>query len=121
LQTGVSSIYLTIASRMGLVGLACFLWAVGAVLLTAWRAARAHWATAEGELLVTALAGLLAALAAGLLDHYFFNIEFSHMATLFWLLAGAALGVAGSLSPGIERASETAAPQRWPAYHVREA
>lgn len=94
LQTGVSSIYLTIASRMGLLGLAAFGWAVGAVLLATWRAARARWATAEGELLVTLLAALGSALAAGVLDHYFFNIEFSHMVALFWLLAGAALGVA---------------------------
>jgi uncharacterized membrane protein YedE/YeeE len=38
------------------------------------------------------LAGLLAALSAactaGILDHYFFNLVFPHMAALFWLLAG---------------------------------
>jgi hypothetical protein len=94
LQTGVSSIYLLIASRMGLLGLAAFLWAAGAALLAIWRGARARWATAEGELLTALLAALLSALAVGVLDHYFFNIAFSHMATLFWLLAGAALGVA---------------------------
>jgi hypothetical protein len=92
LQTGVSSIYLTIATRMGLVGLAAFLWAVGALLLVVWRGARVRWATAGGELLVALLAALISALAVGALDHYFFNIAFSHMATLFWLLAGAALG-----------------------------
>ena len=29
-------------------------------------------------------AGIVAALAVGLADHYFFNIEFSHMVALFW-------------------------------------
>jgi hypothetical protein len=29
-------------------------------------------------------AGVIAALAVGLADHYFFNIEFSHMVALFW-------------------------------------
>jgi hypothetical protein len=29
--------------------------------------------------------GIVGALAVGVLDHYFFNIEFSHMAALFWL------------------------------------
>jgi undecaprenyl pyrophosphate phosphatase UppP len=32
--------------------------------------------------------GLIAALAVGLLDHYYFNIEFSHMVALFWGLLG---------------------------------
>jgi O-antigen ligase len=94
LQTGVSSIYLAIATRMGIVGLVAFLWTVGALLLAVWRGARARWSTAEGELLVALLAALISGLAVGVLDHYFFNIEFSHMATLFWLLAGAALGCA---------------------------
>jgi O-antigen ligase len=93
LQTGVSSIYLAIASRMGLVGLSVFLWGVGAALLAIWRGARSRWASAEGELLVALLAALVSALAVGVLDHYFFNIEFSHMATVFWLLVGAGLGV----------------------------
>jgi O-antigen ligase len=94
LQTGVSSIYLAVASRMGLVGLSVLLWAVGAVLVTGWRGARRCWATAEGDLLVAMLAALVSALVVGLLDHYFFNIEFSHMAALFWVLAGAIVSVA---------------------------
>lgn len=94
LQTGVSSIYLTIGTRMGLIGLVCFLWAVSAVGVHLWRVAGRHWQSASGELLLTLLAGLVTALTAGLLDHYFWNIEFSHMATLFWLLIGAGLGTA---------------------------
>ena len=33
-------------------------------------------------------AGVVAALAVGLADHYFFNIEFSHMVALFWGVMG---------------------------------
>ncbi|MCC6629929.1 MAG: O-antigen ligase family protein [Chloroflexi bacterium] len=97
LQTGVSSIYLAVASRMGLVGLAALLWAIGAALLVVWRGARRVWATPVGDLLVALLAALVSALVVGVFDHYFFNIEFSHMGTLFWLLIGAAVGVATSL------------------------
>ena len=35
--------------------------------------------------------GVIGALAVGLLDHYFFNGEFSHMATLLWLFMGLAV------------------------------
>jgi hypothetical protein len=83
LVAGVSSIYLTIAERMGLVGLAAFLGIVAAWFIRSWQAApqlddeRASW-------LLGTQAGLVAALSVGLADHYFFNIEFSHMVALFW-------------------------------------
>jgi hypothetical protein len=35
--------------------------------------------------LVSLQAALAAALAVGLLDHYYFNIEFSHMSALLWI------------------------------------
>jgi hypothetical protein len=38
-------------------------------------------------------AAIVAALAVGLLDHYFFNIEFSHMVALFWGSIGLALAI----------------------------
>ena len=34
--------------------------------------------------------GLLGALVGGLADHYFFNLDFHHSVTLFWLVAGLA-------------------------------
>lgn len=87
-QTGVSSIYLTIAERTGLLGLALFTVAVGLVLWRGWRAVRAEAAmkTAAGEAAVALTAALGAAVVAGALDHYFFHIGFAHMVALFWTL-----------------------------------
>ena len=89
LQTGVSSVYLTIAERAGLVGLALFL-ALLAVLLARLLAAarRAAPDDAAGELTLAVAGALAAAAAAAVLDHYFFNLGFPHMAALFWALAG---------------------------------
>jgi O-antigen ligase len=93
LQAGVSSIYLTIAEQAGLVGLGVFLVVVGAVL---WRAARHPFVARRNsyeerevyELTVAFAGALVAALTVGLVDHYFFNIRFAHMAALFWIVAG---------------------------------
>lgn len=96
LQTGVSSVYLTVASRMGLVGFALFALLVGVML---WRllgaavAARRARGERDGrdaasELLLAVAAALVAACLTATLDHYFFNLGFPHMAALFWLLAG---------------------------------
>jgi O-antigen ligase len=93
LVAGVSSIYLAIAQRTGLVGLAAFLGVVAAFFVQGWAALRAA-ATAGDDTraawLVSLQAGVASALAVGVLDHYFFNIEFSHMATLLWGVIGLA-------------------------------
>jgi O-antigen ligase len=87
LTAGVSSIYLAIAQRMGLVGLGAYLGIVAGWFWLTIRALpgldeeRASW-------VLGTQGGLVAALAVGLLDHYFFNIEFSHMVALFWGTAG---------------------------------
>jgi polysaccharide biosynthesis protein PslJ len=97
LGAGVSSIYLALAERIGLVGLFGFLGIVAAFFLRGWRALRAALRPpADLELggwLVGLQAGVAAALAVGLLDHYFFNIEFSHMVALFWGVIGLALAL----------------------------
>jgi polysaccharide biosynthesis protein PslJ len=91
LTAGVSSIYLAIAQRIGLIGLAAFLGIVGAWFVQSIRALprlddeRTSW-------VLGCQAGIVAALAVGLADHYFFNIEFSHMVALFWATLG--LGMA---------------------------
>jgi polysaccharide biosynthesis protein PslJ len=83
LTAGVSSIYLAIAQRMGLVGFVAYLGLIGAWFVVTLRALpnldeeRISW-------LLGCQAGVVAALAVGLADHYFFNIEFSHMVALFW-------------------------------------
>jgi O-antigen ligase len=96
LQAGVSSVYLTLAERVGLLGLALYvllLVIIGLQLRPALFAGYAR-ATAAGEAAVALAGALLAGIVAGTLDHYFFNITFPHMVALFWGLAGLALAAA---------------------------
>lgn len=96
LVAGVSSIYLAIAQRTGLVGLAAFLGIVGWFFVRSWNALRVAVRVGDEERvawLVSLQAALAAALAVGLLDHYFFNIEFSHMSALLWGTIGLAVAV----------------------------
>ncbi len=87
LITGVSSIYLAMGQRIGLVGLATFLAMMGMFFWQSFRAAP-HLDEERQSWLLGIQAALLAALATGLLDHYYFNIEFSHMVALFWGVVG---------------------------------
>ncbi len=94
LTAGVSSIYLAIAQRTGLVGLAAFLGVIGLFFARNFGALRAAVAGGDDERaawLVGLQAAVAAALAVGLLDHYFFNIEFSHMSALLWGSIGLAV------------------------------
>lgn len=103
LQTGVSSVYLTVAEQAGLIGLTLYLIVVGIVL---WRGALKIFRRpddAENDLLLTVLAALISAVTVGLVDHYFINIRFPHMVAVFWLLAGLVVALTG-LRSGAERA-----------------
>jgi O-antigen ligase len=94
LTAGVSSIYLAIGQRMGLIGLAAFLALVGYWFVLTWRGlARRDAETVNW--LFGAQAAIVAALAVGLADHYYFNIEFSHMVALFWGTLGLGMAVVG--------------------------
>lgn len=99
LQAGVSSIYLTIAERMGLVGLAVFLGAVGIIWLAGFRAWSQNADSVSGDLMLGLLAALTAALAVGVLDHYYFNITFPHMAALFWTVCGLIMALRDAKQP----------------------
>ena len=92
LTAGVSNIYLAIAQRMGLFGLAAFL-----ALVAAWFALTLRALPGRDEELASWLlgcqAGVVAALAVGLADHYFFNIEFSHMVALLWGVVGLGMAI----------------------------
>jgi O-antigen ligase len=91
LYLGVSNVYLLIAEEMGLIGLAAFLILVSVLFALAWRARRAALADARLEPLWLGLhAALAGALVGGLFDHYFFNLDFHHAITLFWLVFGLA-------------------------------
>jgi len=88
LVAGVSSVYLAVAQRTGLIGLAAF----GSLItwffarnIAALRRSVASGDDERAAWLVSLQAALAAALAVGLLDHYYFNIEFSHMSALLWI------------------------------------
>jgi len=92
LYRGVSSVYLLIAEEMGLLGLGAYL-AIMAVFF--WQGLRGLGRLGDEGLrsiLVGLLAAVLSALVAGVLDHHFLDINFPHVAALFWLNLG--LGVA---------------------------
>ena len=92
---GVSSAYLLLAEQMGLVGLAVFLGIMLGFLIYTWGGWRRLPRDADLEpLLLGLVAGLVGALAAGVLDHYFFNFDFPHSVSLFWLYIG--LGAAAA-------------------------
>ncbi len=103
LQTGVSSVYLTVAERAGLVGLALFLVVLVSLVTRLIRGAlRANADDPFGELTLAIAAALVAACIAATLDHYFFNLGFPHMAAIFWTVAGlgeVALRLTGLPSP----------------------
>ncbi len=87
---GVANVYLLIAQHMGLIGLTSFLVVMVVILTRFWRT-RPLVAGADLEPLWWGLhAGVIGALAGGVFDHYFFNLDFHHSVTLFWLVAGLA-------------------------------
>jgi polysaccharide biosynthesis protein PslJ len=92
LYVGVSSVYLLMASEMGLVGLAAFLLIIFIFFASGWLAFRA--APELDPILLGALAAVLGALVGGIFDHYFFNLDFPHSVTLFWLFVGTAMSAA---------------------------
>ncbi len=94
LWTGVSSIYLLVAERMGLLGLVAFLWFVLGIAWRGFLAWRSSGWSAENDLLLGWWAALVAALVIGSFDHYYVNISFPHMVAVFWLALAAVLKLA---------------------------
>jgi hypothetical protein len=96
---GVSSVYLLMAEEMGLAGLGVFLLIV---MLTIGRILKWLKVLADNPRLEAILLGVLTALVgalfSGILDHYFFNINFQHAVTLFWLCVG--LSITATLLAG---------------------
>jgi len=88
---GVANVYLLIAEMMGLVGLTGFLVVMAVLFARFWRTCALAATVPELEPLWWGLhAALIGALMGGLVDHYFFNLDFHHSVTLFWLLVGLA-------------------------------
>jgi hypothetical protein len=103
LYLGVSSAYLLMGEEMGLIGLAAFLLVMGLLFVQIVRARQQTAARADGldGILVGLAASLVGILTGGILDHYFFNLDFPHSLTIFWLYVGltmvaARLGLAGT-------------------------
>jgi hypothetical protein len=114
LTTGVSSVYLTIAERAGLITLALFVVTAIVFLVSAipaiprslksrgrWEGKIAEWSALDVALL-GGTASIVGALLVGLVDHFYFNIEFPHMAALFWLTAALAMCARRLLAEGSE-------------------
>jgi len=100
---GVSSLYLLMAEEIGIIGLGVFLLIMGLAVTLMLRGLRRLVRSPRLEsILLGLLTALLGALFSGLLDHYFFNINFQHAVALFWLCLG--LGIA---SISIPNGSET--------------
>jgi O-antigen ligase len=95
LYIGVSNVYLLMAEEMGIIGLGAFLMILGVFFSQMRRA----WVQADRS---DEMAGLTLGLAAsvagmligGLLDHYFFNLDFPHSVAVFWLYLGLAVASA---------------------------
>ena len=100
LAPGVSSMYLTIAETSGLPALLLFLLAMGALLLRARQAQEAAPDETLGGALVSLQTAIVAALVAGLFDHYFSSAVFFHTVALFWLLCGLVWSAAGMAASG---------------------
>lgn len=92
LYIGVSSLYLLMAETMGLVGVIIFLAVMLLFLNALIRGLRRYPDPMLEALLLGVLAAMIGLLAAGILDHYLFNLTYPHMTSLLWLLVG--LGMA---------------------------
>ena len=91
---GVANVYLTIAQLMGVVGLLAFFAVIGTLFFYG-LSHRHIFKTHErlDALWLGLHAAIIGGLAAGLFDHYLFNLEFHHAVTAFWLLVGLATAV----------------------------
>jgi polysaccharide biosynthesis protein PslJ len=85
LAPGVSSIYLTVAETAGLLALGVYLTLLAWLLLDGLHALMTVSDPAHQGALASLLTLLVAALVAGLFDHYFAGTAFPHAVALFWL------------------------------------
>jgi hypothetical protein len=93
LYIGVSSLYLLMAEEMGLVGVAAFLLTMllfANMLVTGLR--HPHQDQRLEALMLGILGALVGLLAAGVLDHYLFNLTYPHMTALLWIVVGLGVG-----------------------------
>lgn len=88
---GVASVYLMMASEIGLVGLGSFLLVMLTLFVSALRVRRGVRQHPQIEAMWWGLhAALAGALVGGIFDHYFFNLDFHHSVLFFWLFVALA-------------------------------
>jgi O-antigen ligase len=106
LYLGVANTYLTIASHMGLVGLASYLLMMGSAFAYSaahYRAIRA--APLLDDVWLGLAGGLVGVLAGSVFDHFYFKIDlFQATVTLVWLLLGLTIAAVRLAAEGAERA-----------------
>ncbi len=91
---GVSNMYLLVAEQMGVLGLSALFVILGVWLYRVWRQRARVAALPHLEPLWYGLHGaVVGGLLGGLLDHYFFSLNFHHSMTIFWLFLGLAAAV----------------------------
>lgn len=89
---GVANVSFTIAEVMGLVGLLSFFAVIIGVFVYAFLNRQVIKTDSRIDTVWLGLhAALVGALAAGIFDHYLFNMEFHHAVTAFWMLVGLAI------------------------------
>ncbi|MDW8270511.1 MAG: O-antigen ligase domain-containing protein, partial [Anaerolineae bacterium] len=88
LYIGVSSLYLLMAEEMGIVGLSVFLVLIAAFLNALLVALRRRPDPGLEALLLGVMGSMVGLLAAGVFDHYLFNLTYPHMTALLWILVG---------------------------------
>ena len=87
----VANLYLMMAGEMGLVGLTTFLVVMATLFVSAWRVRQQVADRPDVEPIWWGFhVALFGALVGGMFDHYFFNLDFHHSVTLFWLYVGLA-------------------------------
>lgn len=94
LYIGVSNVYLMIAEQTGVIGLALFLAVMGTAFAYIWRGWRRRVGRAYEAALLGFLAALVGIMTGGLFDHYFFNLDFPHSVSFFWIYVGLAVATA---------------------------
>ncbi len=95
LYIGVSSLYLLMAEEMGLIGLTAFLVTMFMfinMLITGLR--HAHQDPRLEAIMLGILGAMTGLLAAGVLDHYLFNLNYPHMTALLWMMVGMGVSAA---------------------------
>ncbi|MCO6449146.1 MAG: O-antigen ligase family protein [Caldilineales bacterium] len=105
LYIGVSSLYLLMAENMGLIGLGVFLLAMAFFLNALFQGLRSQPDEQIAALLIGILGAIIGLLAAGVFDHYLFNLTYPHMTSLLWITVGIGMAAVGLAREQAEIAS----------------